>query len=200
MLAALPVAVRALAPGGPVTLPFTIDELGLAVNVSVAPPAGSGLVPLTTFFREYSAVQWDHAPCATRDCSVYSTDSYVATGVEGSCVRPGSAAALAEPMVQVTLFYNGQLDNEGSASAPGDGQPWASIDVECLAYVNSGTDRWPLEVWHRADVEDYWTLANPESRANATEQGYTKFMSVGFVSSDVSPAPDALNVLRIEWA
>jgi alpha-L-fucosidase len=205
VLASLPAAVRALVPGGPVTLPFTIDEFGLAVNVSAAPASSaSGLVPLTTFFRVYSAVQWDNAPCATRDCSVYSGDSYAATFVEGSCVRPGSAAAAAaaasaEPMVSISLFYNGGLDNVGVVTAPTDGQPWSKVDVECLAFVNSASNRWPLEIWHNAAVADYWTLANPASRANATAAGYTLYASLGFVSNDVKPALDALNVLRIEW-
>jgi len=73
------------------------------------------------------------------------------------------------------------------------------VDIECLAYAGDGPGRWPLEVWHNPGVQDYWTLASPASRANATAAGYTKYASIGFVSDDVTPPLDALNVLRIEW-
>lgn len=196
VLVAPPVAVRALTPSGPVALPFTIDELGLAVNVSasVQPYA---LAPLTTFFKAYTASTWDHAPCATRDCGVYTAAGYEATGVEGSCLRPGQPAG--EPTVNVQLYFNGQLDNMGAPTAPADGQTWQDFDLECLAFVSGGADRWPLEVWHNAARNDYWTLANPASRANATAEGYSLFTALGYVSSDVAP-PQGLSVLRIEWA
>jgi alpha-L-fucosidase len=194
-LQALPSAVKALTPSGPLNLPFTIDEFGLSVNVS-ASPLPYQLAPLTTYFRQYSNIAWDHAPCATRDCSVYSQDDYIATTIEGSCIRPGQSPG--EATINIQLFYNGVLDNMGSPTAPNDGQSWSDYDLECLAYTNNGPNRWPLEVWHNQARADYWTLANPISRANATAEGYTLYSSIGFVSNDISP-PSGLSVLRIEW-
>lgn len=194
-LAALPSAVKALTPSGPTTLPFAIDEFGLSVNVS-ASSLPYQLVALSTYFRNYSESAYDHAPCATRDCSVYVTDQYELTSVEGSCIRPGQSVG--EPTVNVNLFFNGALDNMGAPTAPNDGQAWGNVDLECLAYVNNAPDRWPLEVWRNQAKGDYWTLANPVSRATATAEGYTLVSSIGFVSNNVSP-PSGLSVLRIEW-
>ena len=145
------------------------------------PPAALPL-PLTTYFKQYSEGHWDHAPCASRDCGVYVAAGYEAfAGSEGICLHPSEKAA--EPLVNVTLFYV-NTDNMGAPSAPADGQSWSAYDIECLAYANNAAGRWPLEVWHSVQRDEYWTLANPASRANATAEGYTLYKSIGFVTAD----------------
>jgi hypothetical protein len=138
------------------------------------------LVQLRTFLKKFNASAWDHAPCATRDCSVYLNADFVEVFTEGTCVLPGHPNT-GEEMVNVKLFFSA-LDNMGAPSPPGDGQGWAAYDLECLAFANSASGRWPLEVWHSALRNEYWTLANPASRANATAEGYTLVSSIGFVA------------------
>ena len=144
------------------------------------PPAALP-VAITTYFKVYNPGHWDHAPCATRDCNVYSGAGYEAVFTEGTCLRPGEKAA--EPLVNVTLFYTTE-DNMGAPAAPADGQSWGDYDLECLAFANNAAGRWPLEVWHSAARAEYWTLASPASRANATAEGYTLYASIGFVTAD----------------
>jgi hypothetical protein len=44
------------------------------------------LVPLTTYFKAYEAAQWDHAPCATRNCRVYVAAGYAPPGPLGATI------------------------------------------------------------------------------------------------------------------
>ena len=196
-LRALPARVQRLSPSGPLLVPWTIDEAGLAVNVSTVP--NNPLVGLTTYYKKYSDTIVDRAPCATRDCAIYTSAGYVSAGYEGACVRPGANAG--EATVRVNLFYNGVDDNMGSPTAPVDGQAWQTVDLECLAYVTGGAGRLPLEVWHNTALNDYWTLASAASRATAVSLGYTMVSSVGYVADVAPPAPGASDVaiLRVEW-
>lgn len=118
MLVTTPAAVRRLTVAGPVDLPWSIGEMGLSVNVSSSLSVTS--YNLSTYYRAYSNSSADNAPCATRDCAVYSTDQYVRTAQEGVCYT--AAANTGEPMVPLFLFFNGGTDNMAGPSPPDDGQ------------------------------------------------------------------------------
>jgi alpha-L-fucosidase len=201
-LKSAPLAVRRLTAEGPVTLQWTIDDSGVRVNVSGILPPASGPASFTTFLKVYNASSVDRAPCATRDCSVYTSDAYVSEGVEGSC--PVSAPANGEATVPIKLYYNGGTDNAGALAAPADGQTWEEVDTECLTYVNDGAGRVPLELWRNAALGDYWTLASSASRATAVAAGYTKVAALGYLDGSVpAPSPAMVEsyayVLRLEW-
>ena len=89
----------------------------------------------------------------------------------------------------------------GAPTAPADGQAWSAIDTECFAYAADGAGRLPLEVWHSAALGDYWTLASAASRALATQLGYVRVASVGFIDATAQePTVEAYAyVLRIDW-
>ena len=204
-LHAPPVRVRRLTAGGLQDVPFVLGPLGLAVNLSasIVPPAAAS-VALNTYTLAINATRADRAPCGLRDCSVYTRDGYTAAGFEGACLR--SPAATAEATVTLSLFYNGGTDNMAAPSAPADGQGWESVDTECYAYAADGAPgtRWPIEVWHSAELGDYWTLASPTSRTAAQALGYVRVGGViGYTASGPPPAPDVDSyayVLRVEWA
>lgn len=193
--------MRRLTPRGPLTVPFDLTDAGLAVTVG---PLGAQLIALTTYFRAYNATVVDRAPCASRDCSVYSSDAYVVAGSEGACLTPTAAASAGEPTVPLSLWFNGVLDNMAAPTPPVDGQHWQRVDDECTAYAGDAPGRWPLEVWHNPDVSDYWTLASPTSRAAAVAAGYTRVQALGYVASELPPPPDEVEayayVLRVEWS
>ena len=197
-LRSTPKAVSRLTSTGAVAVPWALSEAGLAANLTGVTPAADVL--LTTYFLAINSSAADRAPCAMRDCSVYTSDSYVVAGAEGACLR-SAAAPNGEQTVPVTLFYNGGTDNMGAAAAPQDGQSWAAVDTECFAYVAGGAGRLPLEVWHSVALGDYWTLASDASRALASQLGYVRVSSVGFI--DAAPAEPEVEayayVLRIDW-
>jgi hypothetical protein len=161
--------------------------------------------------RAAGAAIVDNAPCATRGCSVYTAAGYSLVRQEGVCYRSSLLPSPLEPAVQVNLFWNGQDDNLGSPTAPTDGQSWQTVDTECYAYANPGQGRLALEVWHSAALSDYWTLADPASRAEAQATGYTLYASLGYVDpapaggaplppSDATAASAAwAYVLRLDW-
>lgn len=197
LLKSPPRGVAMLTPGGAVPASFNCTEAGLDVDVS--PFVGDAVVPLTTYFLATNATRVDRAPCATRDCSVYTSDGYAAAGVEGWCL---TSAPPAEPTVAVKLWYNGGTDNMGAASPPADGQNWGDVDTECLVYANPGAGRAPLEVWHSEALGDYWSLASAASRAAAQAAGYTLVAGgpVGYVDVLGAPSVAAYTyVLRLEW-
>jgi hypothetical protein len=68
-----------------------------------------------------------------------------------------------------------------AGSPPADGRPWVEFGPECLAYANDAAGRWPLQVWFSAQRNDYWALASPASRENATAEGYSLYSHVGYV-------------------
>lgn len=158
----------------------------------------------------------DRAPCASglRGCSVYTTADYVLVRSEGTCyatsLLPGGA-----PATPVVLWYNGSGydDNLGAAMAPSDGQTWRDIDTECWAYAAQNADGTllPLELWHSSNLKfnEYWTLADPASRAEAVAEGYEMVSTVGYVEAASGPArfddPDPATVaswayvLRVDW-
>jgi len=151
-------------------------------------PCLSDFVSPATYFVKISDTLWDHALCADtgRPCSVYSQDyGYVAEFAEGACVSPGWVAQEGEePLVNISDYWSqGGFDNMAAVtgSPPVDGQTWVNIDLECLAYANDGPGRWALEIWRSAERSDYWTLASPASRANATAENYTLVSRIGFV-------------------
>jgi alpha-L-fucosidase len=155
----------------------------------------------------------DNAPCGTRGCSVYTSAGYSLIRNEGVCYR-SSLLPNGEAAVPVNLFYNGGDDNMGATTAPNDSQSWQDVDIECWAYASAGPTpgaRQPLEVWHSEALGDYWTLADPASRAEAQAQGYVKVSTVGYVEpapagGQLPPADLALSVaswgyvLRLDWA
>lgn len=207
-LRAPPARVRRLTSAGAVDVPFSLGPLGLAVNLSASlPPAPpDGAVALNTYLLRINASRVDRAPCGLRDCSVYTSDGYVAAGVEGGCLRAAEAAAAAEPTVGLSLFYNGGTDNMAAATPPADGQPWQNIDTECFVYAADGAPgtRWPVETWRSDALGDWWTLASPASRAAAQAAGYARVGGVvGFTTAAPPPPPDVESyayVLRVEWA
>jgi hypothetical protein len=146
-------------------------------------------------------------PAPASVCSVYTGAGYVFVRNEGVCyatsVLPGGAAA-----VPVTLWYNGADDNLGAPAAPSDGQGWQDVDLECWAYAAAGGSRLPLELWHNSELSEYWTLADPTSRAEAVAAGYTLLSTLGYVDSAptataATPDPATVaswaQVLRIDW-
>jgi alpha-L-fucosidase len=147
----------------------------------------------------------DNAPCGTRACDVYVKAGYSFVRDEGTCYRssflPGNEAA-----VPIYLYYNGQNDNMASVTAPNDGQQWQQVDLECWIYATDSTGtRNALEVWHSSTLNDYWTLASAQSRAQAQAAGYTLYSSLGFVDSNQPPnemdtAASYAYVLRIDWS
>lgn len=159
-----------------------------------------------------SAVYEDNAPVGTRPSSVYTAAGYKLVRPEGVCyassLLPGGEAA-----VQLNLFYNGQYDNMAAPSPPVDGQSWQLVDSECWVYATAGSQpgaRYPVEVWHSAAVNDYWTLADPASRSTAQSLGYTLVQSIGFVDQtppggQLTPAQQEAAaaayayVLRLDW-
>lgn len=196
LLKSAPTGVSMLTPAGPSPADFSCTEAGLFVNVSAF--VGDAVVPLTTYFKATNATRVDRAPCATRDCGVYTGAGYTAAGVEGYCLTapPGDG----ESVVSVKLYYNGGTDNMGAPAPPADGQTWQDVDTECLVYANAGAGRAPLEVWRSTQLGDYWSLASAASRAAAQAAGYTLVESVGFVDTQGAPAVAAYAyVLRIEW-
>ena len=199
-LAAPPVTVKRLTQAsGPVDVHWSLGSAGLFVDVGTL---ALQLVALTTYYRNYSSSSVDRAPCATRDCTVYTQASYTSAGDEGACLTPAGAAAAAEPTVALNLFFNGAVDNMAAPTPPADGQTWSRVDDECSIFVNDGAGRWPVEVWHNVALSDYWTLASPTSRASAAASGYVRVSSLGFVA-DTAPPPSAESyayVLRVEWA
>ena len=71
-----------------------------------------------------------------------------------------------------------------------------------FAGEGSGGDRWPLELWHSASLQDWWTVGSPTSRAAAAARGYTKNASIGWVGAGV-PEPSVEGyayVLKVEWS
>lgn len=151
----------------------------------------------------------DHAPCGLRTCSVYTTAGYSFVRNEGLCYRSASLPG-GEPSVPVQLLYNNLDDNLGAVNAPSDGQSWQDVDVECYAYANPGPNRIPLELWHSAALAEYWTLADPASRAQAQAMGYTLVQTVGYVepapSGGLTPQQQAAvaasyaYVVRLDWS
>jgi hypothetical protein len=154
------------------------------------------------------AVTVDRAPCGDRGCSVYTSAGYTFVRAEGVCYRtallPGGAAA-----VPVQLYFNGATDNLGASAPPADGQTWQDVDVECWAYAAPGAGLIPLELWHAPALSDYWTLADPASRAEAAAAGYTLVGTVGYVEAaaggGLTPAQQAdaaaayAYVLKVQW-
>ena len=152
----------------------------------------------------------DRTPCGLRGCSVYTAADYVLVRSEGTCyataLLPGGA-----PAVPVVLWWNGVDDNLGAPTAPADGQSWSDVDTECWVYVSQNTDSTllPLELWHSAKFAEYWTLADPASRAEAISEGYVRVSTLGFVEpatglergGDPDPATVAswAYVLRVDW-
>jgi alpha-L-fucosidase len=197
-LRSTPRAVSRLTAAGVEPVSWSLTEAGLAANLTGVAPASD--VALTTFFLATNSSAADRAPCALRDCAVYTSDGYVAEAVEGSCLR-SAAAPSGEETVPVTLFYNGGWDNMGAAAAPADGQAWGAVDVECFAYVASGAGRVALEVWHSAALGDFWTLASDASRARAVQLGYVRVSGVGYIdAAPTEPAVEAYAyVLRIDF-
>jgi alpha-L-fucosidase len=163
--------------------------------------------------RTASSAVVDNAPCATRGCSVYTSAGYSLVRNEGVCYR-SSLLPNNEAAVPVNLFYNNADDNMGATASPSDGQTWQNVDLECWAYAGPGDTpgaRQPLEVWHSATLNDYWTLADPASRAEAQALGYAKVSTVGYVetapsSGQLPPQDLALGVaswgyvVRLDWA
>ena len=203
-LRAAPARVRRLTAAGPVDVPAVMGRLGLAVNLSSSTPPATPSVPLATFALAINASRADRAPCGMRDCSVYTSDGYVAAGYEGACWRTAGSAG--EPTAQLRLFYNGGTDNMATTAAPpADGQNWQAIDTECFVFQgDGGGSRWPVQLWHSAALSDYWTLASPASRAAAQALGYVQVGgTLGYTQPGPPPAPDVdayAYVLRIEWA
>lgn len=209
-LAAPPVAIRRLSPGGAVTLQWQLTESGLYVNVSDLPVPLPSHVPLSTYFKRYSPTTVDRAPCgAGRPCSVYTDAGYNLAGVEGYCLSaaPPGGSGGADPVAPLRLLFNGGTDNLGSLAPPSDGQTWQDVDTECWVWTTAGTGdgRVPLELWRSDAVHDYWTLASEASRAAATAAGYTRVATVGWVEATQPPPPPPdvesfAYVLRLEWA
>jgi alpha-L-fucosidase len=197
VLNALPASVTLLTASGPQVLDVAFSEAGMDVPVDdFVTPSG---VSMGTYYRQYNASTADRAPCATRDCTVYTTDSYAFVRSEGYCLR--SPAGAPEPVVPVNLYYNFGTDNVGATIAPA-GQ-WELVDTECYAFTNNSTSRWPLQVWYSAALNDHWTLANPASIAEASALGYAYQTSLGFVDI-TNPYPAAqvssyAYVLKVTW-
>lgn len=144
----------------------------------------------------------DNAPCATRGCSVYTSAGYTFIRSEGICYR-SSLLPNNEPSAPISLYYNNQDDNAGSINTINDGQNWSDVDLECWIYVNNGTNRLPLELWHSTNYQEYWTLSDPQSRAEAQAMGYTLVTTLGYV--DPTPPggvlpPDAQAATASSWA
>jgi hypothetical protein len=66
------------------------------------------------------------------------------------------------------------------------------------------------QVWHSAALQEYWTLADPASQAEAAAQGYTLVHVAGYVDPAppggvLTPAQEAATVasaayvLRVDW-
>lgn len=186
MLAAPPSSVALLTPAGATPVPWVMTPAGIAVNMSAIAPMDTP-VALGTYFKQYNASIADNAPCATRDCSVYTAANYSYAHSEGFCLR---APSLSEPTVAATLYFNGNTDNM-AAAAPPQASGWQVVDTECYAYVASAPGRWALEVWYNAALSDYWTLASPASRAQASGSGYSFVSTVGYVLQDGGGAQNA---------
>ena len=159
--------------------------------------------------RDNSAALIDNAPCATRGCSVYTSAGYNFIRNEGICYR-NSLLPNNEPAIPISLYYNNADDNVGSYNTINDGQTWSNVDLECWIYANNGPNRLPYQIWHSTQYQEYWTLADPVSRAEAQAMGYTLVTTLGYVdptpSSGVLPPDQQLNtaaswayVLRFDW-
>lgn len=203
-LLASPLAVtRLISTGPPLIVPWTLTSSGLSVLVGDLIPL---TIPLTTYFRSYNSNFVDNAPCGSRDCSIYTSDSYVKKSIEGSCLTSAgvtAATSASDPTVPLYLFYNNNMDNVAGPVPPADGQNWQNIDLECAAYTSDGPNRIPLELWHSALLNDWWTLSSDVSRSAAIQSGYVKNATIGYLLATTA-TPTAAEayayVVRIEWA
>eukprot|EP00038_Savillea_parva_P004337 m.136574 g.136574 ORF g.136574 m.136574 type:complete len:630 (+) comp11439_c0_seq6:204-2093(+) len=146
-----------------------------------APPVPRRTVPLTSL---WSAANNDTAPCAFRDCSIYTHAKYVPVRPEATVLNQGYASDAG--VKRLYLVYslavtdNGLTDGIHNSSYAPPGYADESQYDTMWVYSAPAPGRVALDVYYHAVAKDFWVLASNASRADAEQRGYTLVGTLGY--------------------
>jgi alpha-L-fucosidase len=152
------------------------------------PPAPAKLLSLRTYVNGATQDD-DNTPCAARNggaCTTYTSAGFTLLRVEGRVWSSPAAGATR----RIDLIYDLALDDnslsDGTSAFTPAGYANESSTGETFyvfpTQVNASLV--PLDVYFsgRGSESDHWVLASSASRAVATERGYVKLGTIGYVA------------------